>query len=459
MSQPTFPTPTLGAAVLLSNGGRGWDPGALIFAEPLVLVRQSRGVVRVFAAGVDTPFHTSERDPFDVLEEVVLGLKEHLPKAGPGAGKPMFPVSLVALAYEFGRRFSPHEGAFPHAAALEDDEFFAAVHIDAYRPDSKGGTERIGYAGVIPEGWMAGAPALRNGPPGHEAPPIIPHPSAADVPFQTPAPVICFESYARKVEAIRGYLASGDIYQANLTVPLRGTTPLAPEAIFDAALNRGGAAFGATMIVPGGTVLSFSPELYIRRRGKQVETRPIKGTRRIPNHAGGVADATEALKSSEKDRAEHIMIVDLERNDLGRVCRYGSVKADPLMRLVEHPTVLHMESRVVGELDFGKTLYDILSATFPGGSVTGAPKKRAMEIIGELEEHPRGIYCGALGWIDSDGDCDLNLPIRTALIRPDGTIEFSCGGGIVADSDPKAEWEELHHKAQFFLDALAAART
>jgi anthranilate/para-aminobenzoate synthase component I len=355
---------------------------------------------------------------------------------------------LVAASYEFGRRFAPLQDAFRHRSP--DDEFFAAIHLDAFKPDAFGGTERIGYAGSIPAGWMPGAPELRTTPYGHEAPGIVPHapPSVAQtVPL---APRVDQARHAELIDRIHEFLAAGDIYQANLTIPFVGRTALPPEAIFDAALAKGGASYGATVVLPNGTLVSLSPELLLRRRGRQVQTRPIKGTRPIPLRAGGVADAREALTTSEKDRAEHLMIVDLERNDLGRVCESGSITVEPFMRVVEHPTVLHLESTVKGKLREGVSTQQLFGAIFPGGSVTGAPKKRALEILSELEDAPRGLYCGAVGWIDADGDCELNLPIRTAMIRPDGTIEYQAGGGIVADSQAAEEWRELHDKAAFF---------
>ena len=206
------------------------------------------------------------------------------------------------------------------------------------------------------------------------------------------------------------------------------------------------------MLLPNGTLLSFSPELYLRRRGNHIETRPIKGTRRIG--VEGLEATRAALLASDKDRAEHVMIVDLERNDLGRVCVSGSVTVDPFLQVVEHPLLLHLESTVSGLLRPGVTMCEIFEATFPGGSVTGAPKKRALEIIGALEKSARGYYCGAFGWIDADGDCELNLPIRTALIRDDGSVEFASGGGIVADSTAEQEWNEIHAKAEFMQQVL-----
>ncbi|MCC5874963.1 MAG: anthranilate synthase component I family protein, partial [Candidatus Sumerlaeia bacterium] len=348
----------------------------------------------------------------------------------------------------------PHQHCFPHATDLVDDEFFAAFHLDAYRPDSSGGTERMGYAGGVPSGWMPGAPALVTPPYGHEPPPVQPHPLEPGAVFSGFKPTWTRETHGRKMERIRKYLEDGDIYQVNLTLPFHGNTAAPPEVLFDISLQQGGASYGMNFITPTGTILSLSPELYLRRRKDTIETRPIKGTREIPNRADGVHEARESLTTSEKDRAEHVMIVDLERNDLGRLCETGSITVAPLAEPVEHPTVLHLESRVRGRLRENVTTHDLFAATFPGGSISGAPKKRALEIIAELEESPRGIYCGAMGWIDCEGDCDLNLPIRTAVLRPDGTIQIHSGGGIVADSTVDSEWQEILHKLSYMERVL-----
>lgn len=456
MSSPSA-SPTTGAAILLSGDGRGWDPPALLLPSPLVLLRFRAGIVRLLLPGAREPFLTREGDPLPLLDDLLDALRQHIPKAGPKAPKPSFPLAVIAAGYEFGARFDPHRDCFPHAGALEDDEFFAAIHLDAYRPDSRGGSERMGYAGRIPADWYPGAPALETPPYGHEPPPVIPFPAGQGAARQPLTPLWDAAAHRARIARLKEYLAAGDIYQANLTVPFSGTTAARPEDLFDIALQRGGASYAMTFLTPAGTILSFSPELFLRRRGADVETRPIKGTRTIASHAGGVHEAREALLSSGKDRAEHVMIVDLERNDLGRLCLNNSVNVSPLAEPVEHPTVLHLESRVRGKLPPGVTVHDLFAATFPGGSVTGAPKRRALEIIGELEESPRGIYCGALGWIDCDGDCDLNLPIRTALIRPDGRLTAHFGGGIVADSDPDGEWAEIEHKLAFLKKVLEEA--
>ncbi len=454
MSETTVST-TIGAGVLLSGEASGWDPPALLFPSPLVVLRQSaeKGT-RVYARGHLTPFLTSGDAPLEVLQTVLDAIGKHLPPPGPKAPKPTFPVALVAMTYESGRRYSPHENAFPNHGSLKDDEFLASVFVDAYRPDPAGGTERLGYAGNIPAGWLPDAPELSPAPYGHEAPPVFPHNVPPGIVVKSLRPRITREEFDASIAKIKDYLAAGDTYQVNYTVPFEARTRGGAELLFDAALRRGGAAYGGMMLTPQGTIISLSPELFVRRRGEHIETRPVKGTRPISAKAGGVETAREELLSSEKDRAEHLMIVDLERNDLGRVCLEGSVEVDPFMRAVEHPTVLQLESAVKGRLKSGIGLEEILAALFPGGSVTGAPKKRALEIIGELEREPRGIYCGAFGWIDAEGDMELNLPIRTAVLRPDGEVDFRAGGGIVADSSAAEEWREVECKARFFQEVL-----
>jgi para-aminobenzoate synthetase component 1 len=200
-------------------------------------------------------------------------------------------------------------------------------------------------------------------------------------------------------------------------------------------------------------VVGASPERFLRLRGDEVETRPIKGTRprgKTPEEDQALASE---LKTSIKDRAENIMIVDLERNDLGRVCRFGSVKVTELGILEVFPTVFHLTSTVVGRLEDGKSGIDLLGATFPGGSITGAPKVRAMEIIDELEPTRRGVYTGAIGYLGFNGDLDLNIVIRTFVVRGKKAY-FQAGGAVVYDSDPEAEYQETLDKGRALVDAL-----
>jgi para-aminobenzoate synthetase component 1 len=261
--------------------------------------------------------------------------------------------------------------------------------------------------------------------------------------------------YERIVQRAIDYIAAGDVFQVNLAQRL--VVPLShhPAEVFLRLRQHNPSYFGAYLALPGATVVSASPELFLSLRGRSVVTRPIKGTRR--RSADPVQDAClrQALWESPKDRAELAMIIDLERNDLGRVCEYGSVRVVDAASPEQHPTVHHLVGTVAGRLREGLDAIDLLRATFPGGSITGAPKIRAMEIIDELERVPRGVYCGAIGYLGLDGSAMFNIAIRTIAIGL-GEAEVYAGGGIVADSIPRDEYNETLAKAAALLDALNA---
>jgi para-aminobenzoate synthetase component 1 len=226
-----------------------------------------------------------------------------------------------------------------------------------------------------------------------------------------------------------------------------------PFDLYERLRERNAAPFAGLFDVGDAVVASASPERFLRVEAGAVETRPIKGTR--PRGTSADEDGARAaeLLHSAKDRAENVMIVDLMRNDLGRVCQYGSVRVPAVCRLESYRYVHHLVSEVRGRLRDGLGPVDLLRAAFPGGSVTGAPKVRAMEIIAELEPSARGPYCGALGYIGFDGTMDTNILIRTFTMSR-GWVQFPVGGGIVADSDPQGEYEETLHKAEGLLRAL-----
>ena len=267
------------------------------------------------------------------------------------------------------------------------------------------------------------------------------------------AALLSRDCYLTAVRRVLDYLAAGDAYQVNLTQPFAAPLAAPPWALFAALARRHPVPHCAYLDVGGAQILANSPELFLRRRGDRVETRPIKGTR--PRGAGRLRDAGLAaeLRSDGKERAEHVMIVDLERNDLGRVCRPGSVAVGRFAELESHPTVHHLVSAVAGRLRPGVGLAALLQATFPGGSITGAPKVRAMEIIRELEPWPRGPYTGVFGLFHPSGDLELGLAIRTAVVS-DGTVRWHAGGGIVADSDPERELAEAWLKTAALRLAL-----
>jgi para-aminobenzoate synthetase component 1 len=264
--------------------------------------------------------------------------------------------------------------------------------------------------------------------------------------------------YLTAVGRVREYIIAGDIFQANLSQRFEAVLPEPPFDLYRRLRLKNPAPFAAYLGFSDLTVLSASPERFLRLNDqRQVETRPIKGTR--PRGLGPMHDAAlgRALAESAKDRAENVMIVDLLRNDLSRVCRPGTVRVPELFALEQHPTVHHLVSTVVGELATGKEAVDLIRATFPGGSITGAPKVRAMEIIAELEPTQRGVYCGSICYISATGAMDSSIVIRTYLALR-GQVYFQAGGGIVADSDVELEYRETLDKARALIEVLVESR-
>ena len=261
------------------------------------------------------------------------------------------------------------------------------------------------------------------------------------------------KEYLKAVARAREYICAGDIFQVNLSQRFEADLNVLPYELYQRLRRINPAPFASYFNFEGMSIVGASPERFLKVRGDWVETRPIKGTRpRGKTEAEDSALAQELL-SSEKDRAENIMIVDLERNDIGRVCRYGTVRVTETAILEAFPTVFHLTSTVVGRLSPGKGRIDLLKATFPGGSITGAPKVRAMEIIDELEPTRRSVYTGSIGYLSFAGDMDLNIVIRTIIIK-NGRAYFQVGGGIVYDSEPEAEYQETLDKGKALIQAL-----
>ncbi|MFZ5969371.1 MAG: aminodeoxychorismate synthase component I [Bacillota bacterium] len=265
------------------------------------------------------------------------------------------------------------------------------------------------------------------------------------------------EEYFSAVQRVKDYIRSGDIYQANLTQ--RFTCEMEDSAfeLYTKLRKINPAPFASFLDFGEGHIVSSSPERFIQIRDRMIETRPIKGTRPRGKTPGEDVKNKEELLASEKDQSELLMIVDLERNDLGKISRTGTVKVTELFHLEEYPTVFHLVSTVRGELKDECDVVDCLKATFPGGSITGAPKIRAMEVIDELEPTQRNVYTGSIGYIGFNGDVDLNIVIRTIVCK-DGKAYFQTGGGIVWDSDPQLEYEECFHKARALMEALRGTR-
>lgn len=263
------------------------------------------------------------------------------------------------------------------------------------------------------------------------------------------------EHYMAGVERIREYVRAGDVFQVNLSRGWRARAdrPLDPAALFRKLAEANAAPFAGLAHLPGGSVLSSSPERLVQVRGDAVQTRPIAGTRPRGESAEHDDDLRRELIGHPKERAEHIMLIDLERNDLGRVCRPGTVEVSELMVIESYAHVHHIVSNVRGLRRPGATPGQVLAAVFPGGTITGCPKIRCMEIIAELEGAGRSFYTGAMGYMNRNGDLDMNILIRSMRVT-DNELAFRTGGGIVVDSEPEAELAETEAKARGMLVAI-----
>jgi para-aminobenzoate synthetase component 1 len=389
------------------------SPGRASFfgAEPGLILRSWGATVEVWTRGGTHRFSGS---PFETLREL---LRE---RAGtPGA-------AVGYLAYEL-KRFVEQV-----PARARDDLGLPECHLCFY--------DRVARFDPRPLATDQSVVPRHSPLDGPEAPPSNFDP----------------EAYKQAVRRVRDYIVAGDVYQVNLSQ--RFSLPLAGDP-FDAYLrlrDRNPAPFAAHLSMPEACVLSASPERFLSfdPATRRVQTRPIKGTRPRGRTAAEDEALAAELLASVKDRAENVMIVDLERNDLGRVAAVGSVRVTELAALETFPTVFHLTSTVEAILPEDRDLVDLLLAAFPGGSITGAPKIRAMEIIDELEPAARAVYTGAIGYIGFDGTMDLNIAIRT-IVAKDGVAWFQAGGGIVADSDPEMEYRETLHKAWALADAVS----
>jgi len=261
------------------------------------------------------------------------------------------------------------------------------------------------------------------------------------------------EKYLKTLERVNEYIAAGDIYQANISQRLDAEIGIGPWTLYKRLRAINPAPFAAFLNFDDVTVVSASPERFFKVEERRIQTRPIKGTRPRGMDSAKDKGLEKELMGSEKDKAEHVMIVDLERNDIGKICEFGSVKVSEFELIERYSTVFQMVSTVEGTLRGDVSQVDCLRAMFPGGSITGAPKVRAMEIIEELEPTKRALYTGSIGYLGFNGNIDLSIVIRTFLIK-DNRAYFQVGGGIVADSEPEDEYQETMDKAKALIDSL-----
>lgn len=353
---------------------------------------------------------------------------------------------LGYLAYDFGRRLE----RLPELAAddlqLPDAAF--GVYAWALVSDHQRQTSQLVFHPTLPQSRRDELIALFDSA----------APAPAGEPFRLTRPFAAdldTGQYRAAIERIQDYIRAGDCYQVNFAQRFQAACQGDPWHAYGALREACPTPFAGYLAVDGGAILSLSPERFIRVHQGQVETRPIKGTRPRGRSAGEDQALAEELQGSRKDRAENLMIVDLLRNDLGRSCRIGSVRVPELFALESYPNVHHLVSSVTGELAAGLDAFDLLAGSFPGGSITGAPKIRAMQIIDELEPTRRSIYCGSLLYLDCRGEMDSSICIRTVLVR-NGRASCWGGGGIVMDSDWQAEYQESLTKVRVLLDTLNA---
>ncbi|QSB17885.1 aminodeoxychorismate synthase component I [Pseudomonas sp. 15A4] len=348
------------------------------------------------------------------------------------------------LTYDFGRLFEP----LPDQAI--DDLHLPSARLGLYAwaliSDHHENTSQLVFHPALDQAERQRLIALFEQPVAQPAPSFM-----LTTPF---APDINAEQYRQAIERIHAYIQAGDCYQVNFAQRFRALYLGDPWAAYQALRVACPTPFAGFLTLPGGdAVLSLSPERFVKVSQSQVETRPIKGTRPRGRDADEDAAFARELLASNKDRAENLMIVDLLRNDLGRTCRIGSVKVPELFSLESYPNVHHLVSAVTGELADGKDALDLIGGSFPGGSITGAPKIRAMQIIDELERNRRALYCGSLMYLDVRGSMDSSIAIRSLLAK-DGQMACWGGGGIVADSQWEAEYQETFTKVRVLMETL-----
>jgi para-aminobenzoate synthetase component 1 len=348
------------------------------------------------------------------------------------------------LSYDFGRRLEALPERSVDDLGLDDARF--GLYAWALISDHQLGSSALLFHPALPETERQRLLALFEAPASEQERPFrLTQPFHADIDPHR---------YRQAIERIQGYILAGDCYQVNFAQRFQAPCEGDPWTAYLALRQACPTPFSGFQSMGGDdAILSLSPERFLKVSAGQVETRPIKGTRRRGNDAEDDQKQAQELLASRKDRAENLMIVDLLRNDLGRSCRIGSVKVPELFALESYPNVHHLVSCVTAELASDRDALDLIAGSFPGGSITGAPKIRAMQIIDELEPTRRGLYCGSMLYLDVRGEMDSSIAIRSLLVK-DGKVSCWGGGGIVADSNWQAEYQESITKVKVLLETL-----
>jgi para-aminobenzoate synthetase component 1 len=429
-----------------------WDPYRVLEWTP-----SGGWVSRRGASGRKLP-----NDPWRGLEAALE--IERAPASGPpfGGGACGYFAYELAATLEHLPALASHDPGLPLARWALADVVFALDHdaarayaVSSGRPETGAAAERRAHDRLeAARAWWNGALRHETTPSRAASPPLGDEPPRRDGLEAS----LDRAAYGNRFARLHDYLVAGHLYQANLTVSFAARRELDPVALFRALRETNPAPRAALLGGQEFAVVSASPEMFLARRGSRLMTRPIKGTRRRGRTAAEDAALAAELIASAKDRAEHVMIVDVHRNDLGRVATFGSVRVEQPWALESFATVHHLTSTIVAEERPGLAPLEAVRASFPAGSITGAPKIRAIEVLADLEPHARGVYTGAIGWIDDRGDFDLSVAIRTATLRVDRVV-FPAGGGIVLDSDPDAEYREVWEKARGLWAAIETAST
>ncbi|MEA1051313.1 aminodeoxychorismate synthase component I [Lamprobacter modestohalophilus] len=459
----------LDSAAACGGGGR-WD---ILVADPSATLVTRGAITEICDA---TGCRHSVDDPFALLRQA-LSLGTETPVDHSIAGLPFVGGAVGWLGYDLARRIEHLPAQAIDAEGLPEMAigiFDWAVVVDhAERRSWLVGAGRDARTQARWPQLLRQFSEILSSNPG-EAPPAQSRaraPLRATAPLRASDPLHASEplratgplrsnlspaAYATAFVRIKDYIRAGDCYQINLAQRFAAPATGNPWSAYGRLRQLNPAPFSAYLQTPFGQILSSSPERFLALRGRQVETRPIKGTR--PRSADPHEDAAlkRALAESPKDRAENLMIVDLLRNDLGRVCRPGSIQVPTLFATESYASVHHLVSTITGELRADEDASSLLRACFPGGSITGAPKIRAMQIIEALEPHRRGVYCGAIGYLGFDGAMDTNIAIRT-IVHSAGQVRFWSGGGLVHDSECEQEYRETFDKAARLIELLAPA--
>ncbi|RBP49223.1 para-aminobenzoate synthetase component 1 [Arenicella xantha] len=447
-------------AMLLDSGFiDGKSSSSLSWGYDVLAIRPSQTFV--FNGGVTQ--HVKGDQEQTLAGDPLRVLQQYLPDITPPECPlvPYVPGGMGYFSYDLARHFEPlpssasNDEQLPPMAVGVYDVLLVVDHAKRRSVLVEWGDEQANAELVETWGELIEAHSMvsSSGLPARSGSEL--HPSVCGgLQCTDPAESLASSEYQAAFDKVRQYTIDGDCYQVNLTNQFSAKVSGRAWLTYRYLRAKSPAPYGAYLNLPFAQILSNSPESFIQCHKQQVTTSPIKGTRpRVVSDPKRDADVAAELLSSAKDRAENVMIVDLMRNDLSRCCELGSVAVPELFALHSFANVHHLISRVTGRLKHGLHSLDLLRHCFPGGSITGAPKIRAMQIIEELEPVRRGLYCGSIGFIGGDGSLETNIAIRTIVVK-DGVARFAAGGGLVIDSELDAERQELEDKANMMRDAL-----